>query len=85
MADLQRAQWDAGVDQHGELPDHIVPILELLARVGEPPPELVEVLPGAVAAMRKDLRKTEPDNPYLHLLAAAAAAIDARLSQGASA
>lgn len=83
MAELQRAELDADVDQRGELPDHIVPILEYLDRVGQPLTELVEVLPGAIATMRRDLHKTEPDNPYRHLLAAAAAVVDERL-QGAS-
>jgi nitrate reductase delta subunit len=85
MADLQRAQLDAAVDQGGELPDHLVPILAYLDAVEDPLPDLVEALPRAVAAMRKDLAKTEPENPYRHLLAAAAAAVDARLAQGASA
>ena len=85
MADLQRAQRDAGVDQHGELPDHLVPILEYLDAGVEPITDLVEALPQAVDTMRKDLRKSEPDNPYRHLLAAVASAVDAWLPEGASA
>jgi nitrate reductase molybdenum cofactor assembly chaperone NarJ/NarW len=84
MAELQRAQLDAGVDQHGELPDHILPILEYLDRVAKPMTDLVNALPDALATMRKDLRKAEPENPYLHVLAAAAAAVEFRLSQGAA-
>lgn len=84
MADLQRAQLDAGVDQHGELPDHIVPILEYLDRIETPMTDLAEALPDSLVTMRKDLHKTEPDNPYLHVLAAAAAAIEFRLAQGAT-
>lgn len=85
MAELQRAQVDGGVDQAGELPDHLVPILAYIDAIEHPLLDLVEVLAPAVATMRKDLAKTEPDNPYRHLLAAAAAAVDARLAQGASA
>ncbi|MGF1668659.1 MAG: nitrate reductase [Acidimicrobiia bacterium] len=84
MAELQRAQLGAEVDQHGELPDHIVPILEYLDRVATPMTDLVDVLPEALATMRKDLRKAEPENPYLHVLAAAAAAVEFRLAQGAA-
>ncbi len=83
MAELQRAQLDAGVDQRGELPDHIVPILGYLDRVDDLLPDLTEVLASAVSTMRKDLKKTEPDNPYRHLLAAVASAVDARLAEGA--
>ncbi len=83
MAELQRAQLDAGVDQHGELPDHIVPILGYLDRVDDLLPDLTEVLAPAVSTMRKDLKKAEPDNPYRHLLAAVASAVDARLAEGA--
>jgi nitrate reductase molybdenum cofactor assembly chaperone NarJ/NarW len=83
MADLQRAEWEAEVDQAGELPDHLLPVLRYLAITEAPLPDVVEVLPRAVDEMRKDLRRAEPDNPYLHLLDAAAAAVDARLSQGA--
>jgi nitrate reductase delta subunit len=84
MADLQRAQLDAGVDQQGELPDHLAPVLAYLAAVDHPLDDLVEVLPGAVTTMRRELGKSDPDNPYRHVLAAAAAAIDARLAKGAS-
>lgn len=83
MAELQRAQLDAGVDQRGELPDHIVPILAFLDAGGSMP-DLVEVLPDAVGAMRKDLRKAEPDNPYRFVLAAVAAAVESHLSRGAT-
>ena len=85
MADLQRAQLDAGVDQQGELPDHLAPVLAYLAAVDQPLDDLVEVLPGAVTTMRRELGKSDPGNPYRHVLAAAAAAIDAHLAKGASA
>ena len=85
MADLQRAMFGAGVDKGGELPDHLAPILRLLAVGGDLPDDLIEALPPAVASMRKDLKKAEPDNPYRYLLAAAEAAVTAHLPQGASA
>lgn len=84
MAGLRREQLDSGVDAAGELPDHVAPILSYLDRVSEPPADLVEVLPQAVSAMRRELGKAEPDNPYRHLLAATVAAVDARLAEGAT-
>jgi len=80
MADLKAAQTAAGVDQGGELPDHIEPILRYLATGVEPIPDLSAVLAGTVAEMRNDLRKREPDNPYRHLLEATAAAVDAAVT-----
>ncbi len=84
MADLQRAQLDAGIDQRGELPDHLAPVLAYVGAVDEPLGDLLEVLPQAVAAMRKELGKADPGNPYRHVLAAAATAVDIRLAEGAS-
>lgn len=84
MADLQRAQWEAEVDQQGELPDHLIPVLRYLAVDGTPLADLVEVLPAAVASMRKELAKAEPDNPYRYLLEAVAE-IATRVNEGASA
>ena len=80
MAEMKAAQTAAGVDQHGELPDHIEPILRYLDVATDLLPDLVDALPGAVAEMRKDLKKREPANPYRHLLAAAAAVVDAALA-----
>lgn len=85
MADLQRAQIEVGVDQRGELPDHLVPVLGYLAAVEEPLEELADVLPQALAAMRRELKRSDADNPYRHVLEAAAAAADARLGEGAAA
>jgi nitrate reductase molybdenum cofactor assembly chaperone NarJ/NarW len=80
MAEMKAAQIAAGVDQNGELPDHIEPILRYLAAAEDLLPDLAGALPGAVAEMRKDLKKREPSNPYRHLLAAAAAVVDAALA-----
>ncbi len=85
MADLQRAMFGAGVDKGGELPDHIAPILRLVAAAGEVPDDLIEVLPSAVAAMQDDLKKADSSNPYRHLLAAVGAAVKAHIPQGATA
>lgn len=73
MADLKREMAAHRVDLGGELPDHLAPILRLLDATADPPSELVEVLPGAVHAMTKELRRSDRDNPYRHVLAAAAA------------
>ncbi len=61
----------AGVDTGGELPDHLAPILRYLGRTAELLPELVQVLGPALERMTAGLRRVEPDNPYLDLLAAA--------------
>lgn len=83
MAELQRAQIDAGVDQRGELPDHIGPILSYLDEVDDPLADLTEVLPSAISTMKADLEKADAGNPYRHLLAAAAAAVHDELAEGA--
>jgi nitrate reductase delta subunit len=85
MADMQRAQWDAGIDQGGELPDHLQPILRYLAVATDPPDDLVEILPAALAAMRTTLKKADRGNPYRHLLAAIEGAVTAALPEGAQA
>ncbi len=84
MADMKRAQDAAGVDRAGELPDHLEPVMRYLAATMDPLHDLVEILPGAVASMRKDLKKADKDNPYRYVLAAAAAAIRQCLAQGAA-
>lgn len=73
MADLKGSMALNGIDLGGELPDHIEPILRYMALVDEPLPDLVEVLPDAVAEMQDTLAKAAGDNPYRHLLAATAA------------
>jgi nitrate reductase delta subunit len=72
MADLKGAMREAEVDLRGELPDHIEPILRLLAASPNPPEDLIEVLPASVAEMRETLDNASPKNPYRHLLAATA-------------
>ncbi len=86
MADLMRAMTDAGIDMDGELPDHLAPILRYLEAVDAPHEELVEVLPQAVASMIKELKKSDRDNPYRHVLEAARAqvAIEVRVEIGSS-
>jgi nitrate reductase delta subunit len=70
LATLTRAQRDTGIETDGELADHLDPVLRYLGTATNPLPELVEVAGEAVAKMRKALKRAEPDNPYLHLLAA---------------
>lgn len=85
MADLQREYALTGVDRLGELPDHLEPVLRYLDATDHPLPDLVDVLPGAVATMIKDLRKEDRKNPYLHLLAAAQAVLGERVQEAAAA
>jgi nitrate reductase delta subunit len=68
MARLQAAYREAGVELDGELPDHLVPVLQYLDRANEPLPELLEALPQAVEKMAAALKKSEPENPYLILI-----------------
>lgn len=80
MADLKVDMEAHGVELRGELPDHIEVVLryiDALARDGaEPREDLMEVLPDAVASMSHTLAKASSKNPYRHLLAATAAAVD---------
>ena len=73
MADLISSMTRAGIDTHGELPDHIEPILRYIAVTDSPLDDLMEVLPGAVTTMAHTLKSAAPDNPYRHLLAATVA------------
>jgi len=70
MSRLNSALQAQGVDRNGELPDHLVPVLRYLNAAPEPMPALVKVFPKAVGKMHKELKSADPENPYLHLLAA---------------
>ncbi|HKZ29061.1 MAG TPA: nitrate reductase [Acidimicrobiia bacterium] len=70
MASLKVAQDEAGIERHGELPDHLEPVLRYLAATDQPLPALTGVFSQAVARMKKTLEKAEADNPYRHVLAA---------------
>lgn len=70
MADLNAAMRDERVDLHGELPDHIAPVLRYLSVAAEPRQDLIDELPSAVETMAKTLSKASADNPYRHLMAA---------------
>ena len=70
MAELNRALEASGIDPEGELPDHLIPVLRYLDTSSDPLPELMEAGKPAVRAMRNALQKSEPDNPYGHLLSA---------------
>lgn len=72
MAEIKVAQEFHGVDPNGELPDHLEPILRLLASADPAPGSLLEVFSGALDKMRSELKEAEKGNPYRHLLAAVA-------------
>ena len=76
MAEMKSAQDAAGIDRHGELPDHLDPIARYLAVSTEPHPHLIELFPGAITQMRKALKAAEKSNPYRHVLAAFAEAAE---------
>ena len=86
LASLTRAQQDAGITANGELADHLDPVLRYLGAADRPLGELTEVVGPAVAKMRKALKRAEPDNPYLHLLAATSRLIESEVPtpEGAS-
>jgi nitrate reductase delta subunit len=74
MAHLNYQIKETGIHTDGELPDHLIPVLRYLEaasnRNAPPSTELLEVLAPAVEKMRKVLRKSEPDNPYVYLFEA---------------
>ena len=72
MADLKRDMERLGVELHGELPDHLDPVLRYLDATPSPLPDLMADLPKAIGIMRSTLKKAESGNPYRHLLAATA-------------
>lgn len=76
MAGVKVAQDEAEIDRRGELPDHLEPVLRYLAATDQPFPGLVEVFAQAVSKMKKTLKEAEADNPYRHVLAAAAEAAE---------
>lgn len=72
MAAVKVAQDEVGIDRRGELPDHLEPVLRYLEAADQPLPGLVDVFAQAVSKMKKILKEAEADNPYRHVLAAAA-------------
>ncbi len=70
LAALARAFRELGLDPGSELPDHLSNVLRYLARAERPLPELLEVLPRALAEMHKTLRTLDAKNPYLLVLEA---------------
>lgn len=80
MARLNQVFQDVRVDQHGELPDHLLPVLNYLANQPEPIAELVEVLEPALNRMSATLQKREPGNPYLDWFEACQEAVRSELS-----
>jgi nitrate reductase delta subunit len=72
MAAMNRALQDSAIELDGELPDHLVPALRYLEACPQPIAALGEALRPAVEKMRAALQKSDPENPYLHLLEAVA-------------
>lgn len=70
MAAMKVAEDRASVERYGELPDHLEPLCRYLAAVENPSPRLLELLPQALAHMKKTLREAEKTNPYRHVLGA---------------
>ena len=76
MADMSGAMRATGVDLHGELPDHLDPILRYIEAAAEPHPDVLEVLPQALMRMDKELKKADKRNPYRHVLNAAQTVVE---------
>ncbi len=72
MANLNSEMKKYEVELDGELPDHLLPILRYLHVCPTPMPELMEVLDQSLNLMKKSLKKSEDDNPYLYLFEALA-------------
>lgn len=70
MAEMNRALWENQVEDSGELPDHLIPVLRYLAAVSNPLTSLLEILDPSLARIRDGLRKADPQNPYNLLLEA---------------
>ncbi|MDD2694799.1 MAG: hypothetical protein PHD58_02620 [Anaerolineales bacterium] len=70
MAQVRQALLGEGLDEGGELPDHLAPVLRYLDRAAQPLPELLDILQPAVARMLSVLAKADAGNPYLSLLEA---------------
>lgn len=75
LAALVRAFAEEGVDLGSELPDHLANVLRYLARAKRPLPELLEILPKALAEMHKTLKTLDAQSPYFLLLEAASEAV----------
>ncbi len=75
MADLNRAYRDQGINDQGELPDHLSLVLRYLSTGAPPPPELAEVFSPATHKMLAILRKADKHNPYITLLEVACSAV----------
>lgn len=70
MATLNRAYRSAGLAENGELPDHIGNILRYLGGNFPPLQEISAVLDTGLQKMLQTLAKSDPQNPYNHLLKA---------------
>ncbi|MCC6146730.1 MAG: nitrate reductase [Anaerolineaceae bacterium] len=70
LAQMNRVLAENEIDLQGELPDHVIPVLRYLGKVGQPLPELVEVLEPAIQHIITGLQKADSGNPYLDLLKA---------------
>lgn len=70
MAALNRAYHVQGMEDEGELPDHLGLILRYLGTGAHPLPELGEVFAPATKKMLAILRKSDKDNPYVAILGA---------------
>lgn len=79
MAELSAAYAQLGIETAGELPDHLIPVLNYLSVAKEPLPELLQLLEPALHQIIRTLRALEPKNPYLLLLEATLEAVKPHL------
>lgn len=70
MSRLNQIMLKLRINKQGELPDHLIPILRCLDVSPSPIPDFDGVFIKSIKAMRKNLRSSEPDNPYNDLFAA---------------
>ena len=70
MALMNQEMDKYAVDKSGELPDHLIPILRYLDVNPTPKSELLDVLERAIQKMSSSLKKSDPENPFMHVFAA---------------
>ena len=70
LAQLRQRYREAGLEEAGELPDHLANLLRFLAAIAEGEERSELIRDCLVPALRHLLRALEPENPYAKLLQA---------------
>jgi nitrate reductase delta subunit len=84
MSVLNRAYRSIGMQNEGELPDHLSNVLRYLGSGASPLSELTEVLHTGLQKMLETFSKTDPENPYIYVLVAVIRAVELNAAETAS-